>query len=318
MPHKNLIQENISLHDKNWFATGGAARYFAQPYTEQEFAQALFFAHAQHLPIFVLGHGANILISDEGVDGLVIQPQLTTIMHQMHPQETDYALIKAGAGTSMHDLILYCLDRNLLGLEEFSGIPGTVGGSVYINLHYFEFLLEQFLDHATVIHKSTGKQEIVTPEWFGFGYNKSRLQDEEYYLLDAIFKAKIATPLETAYARGRHVEIIRHRKNRYPNKNTCGSFFRNFLPEEVTFISNGKKMVYVAYYLDKIGVKGQLRINDALVSHQHANMLVNQGKATSADLIRLARTMQEMVHKQFNIIPQPECRLIGFKEYPLL
>ena len=139
-----------------------------------------------------------------------------------------------------------------------------------------------------------------------------------YYLIDATFKLKKVTDIETAYAQGRRVEIIRHRENRYPTKNTCGSFFRNFHDHEVTFISNGKKMIYVAYYLDKIGVKGQLRIGDAIVSYQHANMLVNQGTATSTDIINLARTMQEMVKKEYGIIPQPECRLIGFKEYPLL
>ena len=83
-------------------------------------------------------------------------------------------------------------------------------------------------------------------------------------------------------------------------------------------MSNNKKIIYVAYYLDKIGVKGHLRVGDAIVSHQHANMIVNQGNATSTDIITLARTMQELVQKEFGIIPQPECRLIGFKKNPLL
>ncbi len=218
----------------------------------------------------------------------------------------------------MHDLIEFCLANNLLGLEEFSGIPGTVGGSVYINLHYFQFLLEQFLVSATVIHRATGAISTVSPDWFKFGYDQSRLQEEEYYLVDATFTLKKGTDLETAYARGRRVEIIRHRNSRYPTKNTCGSFFRNFHDHEVSLMSNGKKMIFVAYYLDKIGVKGQLQIGNAIVSYQHANMIVNQGNATSADIIALARAMQEMVHKHFSIIPQPECRLIGFKEYPLL
>jgi UDP-N-acetylmuramate dehydrogenase len=77
-------------------------------------------------------------------------------------------------------------------------------------------------------------------------------------------------------------------------------------------------MIFVAYYLDKLGIKGQLNMGGAIVSYQHANMIVNQGTATSSDIINLARTMQEMVHKGYGIIPQPECRLIGFKEYPLL
>ena len=77
-------------------------------------------------------------------------------------------------------------------------------------------------------------------------------------------------------------------------------------------------MIYAAYYLDKIGVKGQLQVGDAIVSYQHANMLVNKGHATSADIITLARAMQELVQQQFGVVPQPECQLIGFKEWPLL
>jgi UDP-N-acetylmuramate dehydrogenase len=254
-------------------------------------------------------------MSDEGFEGLVVQPNLNEIQILSSP---DQVLVKAGAGASMHDLILFCLENSIIGLEEFSGIPGTVGGSLYINLHYYEFLLEQFLLSATVLNKKTNQHSIVTPDWFAFGYNKSKLQEEQYYLLDATFILKKATDLETAFARGRRKEIIRHREKRYPSKNTCGSFFRNFLDHEVTLMSNNKKIIYVAYYLDKIGVKGHLRVGDAIVSHQHANMIVNQGNATSTDIITLARTMQELVQKEFGIIPQPECRLIGFKKNPLL
>lgn len=311
-----LIQQNVPLHDKNWFATGGKARFYAAPTTSDEFAQALGFGREHTLPIFVLGQGANILISDEGFNGLVIHPALQSIT--IDSQDGKNVLITAGAGASIHDLILWCLDRNITGLEEFSGIPGTVGGSVYINLHYFEFLLEQFLVSAQVIHTATGRVEQVEPAWFCFGYNDSTLQKEDYYLVSAQFTLTKASDIETAYARGRRHEIIRHREKRYPAKNTCGSFFRNFHDHEVTLMSSGKKMIFVAYYLDKIGVKGQLQIGDAIVSYQHANMIVNKGNATSHDIIQLARTMQEMVYTNFGIIPQPECRLIGFNTYPLL
>ena len=113
------------------------------------------------------------------------------------------------------------------------------------------------------------------------------MHEGDYYLVSATFKLKVATELKAAYAHGRSVEIIRHRMQRYPRSHTCGSFFRNFYPEEVTNESAGKKMIYVAYYLDKIGVKGQLAIGDAIVSYQHANMLVKRGAATTSDLVTL-------------------------------
>ncbi len=79
-----------------------------------------------------------------------------------------------------------------------------------------------------------------------------------------------------------------------------------------------KNLYYVAYYLDKLGIKGELSVGGAQVSHQHANMIVNRGTATTSDIVTLARTMQKLVYDEFGIIPQPECRLIGFSEYPLL
>ncbi|MFA5998924.1 MAG: UDP-N-acetylmuramate dehydrogenase [Candidatus Babeliales bacterium] len=307
------IEQNVSLADKNWFKTGGLAKFYYEPTTPEQFAQALGFARDNKLEIFVLGQGANILISDEGFDGLVIRPRLVDMSAQQVDGHT--ALVKAGAGTTFHDLIEYCLNKNLTNLEEFSGIPGTVGGSVYINLHYYEFLLEQFIVNAQIIAKETGKIITVDPAWFKFGYDASNLQNKDYYLVSATFQLKLATDLEVARARGRREEIIRHRERRYPQTNTCGSFFRNFLPNEVE--NTEKKLIYVAYYLDKIGVKGELTVGGATVSYQHANMLVTKPNATSSDIIKVAQIMQQKVFEQFGIKPQPECQLIGFKNNPL-
>jgi UDP-N-acetylmuramate dehydrogenase len=307
------IQSNVSLKNKNWFNTGGTAAFYCAPTDAHTFGHALSFAHHNSLPITLLGHGANVLISDHGITGLVIQPALTdiTIIDALQ------GLVQSGAGVSMHDLIVFCLENNLTGLEEFSGIPGSIGGSVYINLHYFEFLLEHFLVSATIIDRVNGAIIMVDSAWFNFGYNQSTLQKGTHFLIDATFKLTPADNLQTAYAKGRRAEIIRHREKRYPYKNTCGSFFRNFLDQEVSITSNGKKMIYVAYYLEKLGIKGELQKGDAIVSYQHANMIVNKGNATSADILELALTMQQLVYKEFGILPQPECRLLGFGDNPL-
>lgn len=312
----SFIQQQVSLKDLNWFQTGGSARFFCEPTNEAEFQNAILYAQAHNLPLFLLGHGANLLISDEGFDGLVIRPQSSSI--KLVGQADSTALVEADAGVSFSDLIDWCIQNNLSGLEEFSGIPGTVGGSVYINIHYFEFLLSQFLVSAHVIEKDTGTILEVDSQWFKFGYDYSSLHQGNHYLVKAVFKLKKVDALASAYARGRRDEIKRHRAQRYPNARTCGSFFRNFHDHEVTLMSAGKKLIYVAYYLDKIGVKGQLSVGDAIVSYQHANMIVNKGNATTQNIIDLALKMQELVFKHFGIIPRPECCLIGFKEYPLI
>ncbi len=316
------VQENISLADKNWFGTGGPARFFAEPRDEAELQDLLCWATACSLPLFILGSGANVLISDQGFDGLVLRYAFKTIGLPSKPDffdpSTSKVLLEVGAGITIDELITWCLDNNFLGLEEFSGIPGTVGGSVFINLHYFEFLLSQFLVRARVMDTRNGQIHEVSVDWFNFGYNESKLQEQNFILLTATFALNEAKEAQIAYARGRRAEIIRHRQKRYPSQKTCGSFFRNFLTSEVGLEINGQKMIYVAYYLDKIGVKGALRIGGAVVSYQHANMLINEGHATSTDIVMLARTMQQMAYEAFKIILKAECRLIGFEEYPLL
>lgn len=316
--HKNsnlTILHQEPLADKNWFRTGGNALYYAEPHDALAFKDAIFFAQTKKLPLFILGSGANCLISDAGFAGLVIRPHLNQISIK---EINDHMVeVTVGAGVSMEALIEYCLENNIIGLEEFSGIPGTVGGSVYINLHYFNFLLAQFLSRATIFDTIHNTIEIVNNAWFDFSYDYSKLHEKKQFLLDATFILKKTDDLMTAYAKGRSQEIIRHRKARYPYRNTCGSFFRNFYEDEIAIDNNGKKIIYAAYYLDKVGVKGSLQVGNAQVSHQHANMIVNLGTATSTDIITLARTMQEMVYQSFGIMLQPECQLIGFSEYPL-
>lgn len=311
-----VILENITLHDKNWFCTGGKAKFFCAPTTITEFEQALAWSNKQQCQLHILGQGANSLISDDGFDGLIIRPML----QEIHVSEATngYCLVTAGAGVSIHDLIMYCLDHNITGLEEFAGIPGTVGGSVYNNLHYFEYSLADFLVSAQVIDRATGAISTVDKEWLSLSYDHSKLHEKKHYLAHATFNLKQVTALDAAYAKGRRIEIIRHRAKRYPMTHTCGCFFRNFHLDEIHTPINGKKLIFVAYYLDSTGIKGSLRIGTAYVSHQHANMIVTDEHATSADVIAVARAMQEKVYKAFGLLPQTECELIGFKQYPLL
>ncbi|MBT3455986.1 UDP-N-acetylmuramate dehydrogenase [bacterium] len=310
------IQKNVPLSDKNWFRTGGCAKFYCQPKTAQNFKEAIEFANQNKLEIFVLGQGANILVSDQGFDGLVIHPQIKTISHKI--EQNDCALVTASAGTKVDEVIGYCLENNIIGLEEFACIPGSIGGAVYINMHYFKSFIGNFLSSATVMEVTSGKTKSVDKEWFNFGYDKSTLHEKKYILVDATFELKIISEKECAYAKGKRDEIIRQRTCRYPTSHTCGCFFRNFSEDEVTLEINGKKMISVAYYFDKIGIKGNLTLGNATVSHQHANMIVNSGNATSADIIAVARTMQELVKREYDIVPQTECILVGFKTYPLL
>jgi len=319
------ILKDVPLKDKNWFETGGNAKFYCTPENESDFAKAIEFANKNNLKIFVLGEGANILVSDDGFDGLVIHPtlkHLSIIENEKLPipyiSKTGIKTISAGAGVKIEDLINFTLQNNLIGLEEFSGIPGSVGGSVFINIHYIDGFLGDFLVAAQLIKKNTGKLIWVDKNWFEFGYDQSKLQNQEFYIVNAIFALKEVSPSEAAYAKGRSYEIIRHRNRRYPTSNSCGSFFRNFHADEVQVSLNGKKMIFTAYYLDKLGTRGELKIGNAIVSPKHANMIESLPGATSTDIINLAKEMQKLVLEKFGILPQPECILVGFKNYPLI
>lgn len=303
------ISSNVLLRDKNWFQTGGYARFYCEPSCKEDFLKAFSFSKKNHLNIEVLGKGANILISDEGFDGLIIRPMLDYI-------EKTENFVKAGSGACIQKLIEFSLDNNLLGLEEFSGIPGSVGGSVYINIHYFNYFLSNFLKSATVINFAEEKVSNVDKDWFQFGYDTSKLQEKEFFLIDATFELKPATENEACYAKGRRYEMIRQRNSRYPISHTCGSFFRNLYDHELADVIGAKKLPFAAYYLDKLGIKGELSYGGASVSHKHANMIVNNGDATSGDIVNLAKEMQALVFKSFGVILQPECQLLGFKKYP--
>ena len=309
------ISENVTLQDKNWFKTGGTADYFCEPENQDDFKEALIFAKKNRLEFFLLGEGANLLFSDRGFKGLVIRPAFLNI--ETENTAPDYALVRAGCGVKMDSLIEFCLANKLTGLEEFSGIPGTIGGSVYINIHYMEFLLSSFLVKAYVLSKE-GEVLTVDNSWFNFGYDQSRLHSKDYFLMDASFKLKKTTEAFVSFARGRKSEIIRHRNHRYPSKNSCGSFFRNFSDEEVCFEIGGSKILSVAYYLEKVGVKGSLKVGDAKVSQKHSNMIENLEAATSADIIAVAREMQKKVFSEFGLLPKAECQFAGFESYPIL
>jgi UDP-N-acetylmuramate dehydrogenase len=300
------IEQNIPLKDKNWFRTGGPARYYSQPKSTEDFQTSLLFAHKKQLPIFFLGQGANILIADSGFDGLVVHPQNKTIL--VNP---DKKQITAAAGASIQDVIDIALDNNLVGLEVFSGIPGSVGGTTYMNIHFFDALLHQFFSHATVIHKETGTIETVNAAWFDFGYDYSKLHAKEYFLIDATFKLKEGSKEEVEKAKGQCNETRAKRAHRYPIERTCGCFFQNFTEED---LRQNKKATTksVAFYFEQLGFRGKLSVGDAIVSEQHSNMILNRNNATSKEILTLSKMMGEKIYEAYGLLPKSECQLVGF------
>ncbi|PCI74165.1 UDP-N-acetylenolpyruvoylglucosamine reductase [Candidatus Dependentiae bacterium] len=305
------IQEQVSLAHKNWFGTGGKAEYFLAAKNRTEIKQALAWAKKHTISITILGYGANILISDDGIQGLVVTIDLQSINHQNN-------ILTVDAGVSVDETINYALDHNLGGLEFFTSIPGSMGGATCMNIHYFNALLSDYIQTIEIIDLTSMETIKVDKSWSAFGYNQSKFLSKKYLIIAVTLKLEKLTDLQIAYARGRSDEIRRQRSRRYPPSRTCGSFFQNFSADEYKHAHGATQVPYVAFYLESVGVKGQLSSGKASVFHLHANMITTKKMATSEDICKLAHMMQEKVYKKFGLWPKPECQLLGFKQNMLI
>jgi UDP-N-acetylmuramate dehydrogenase len=299
------ILENIPLKPYTSFKIGGPARFFCEPKTADEIVESLEFARKMDLPVFILGLGANVLFSDDGFPGLVIRQRNTSVYIQDN-------IITAESGLTVEELINNALSVNLVGLEDFSGIPSTVGGSLYINLHYFDAFMGKFVRSAKVLDVNTLRVEEVEEGWFRFDYDDSKLKsNKNYILLQASFELEKVDDYKKHEAIGKSREIIRTRQRRYPSEPSVGSIFQNLRTEEAQ--ENSLPTRAVAYLIDVCGLKGK-KVGDAMLSHRHANMIVNMGNAKASDVLELADIINHHVKERFGIELRFEVQLVGFKQ----
>ena len=297
------IQEKVILKPYTTFKIGGPARFFCEPMNSDEVIEALNFAKENNISAFVLGLGANILVSDNGFQGLVVRQRNETISIKDN-------FIIAQAGAVVESLINTALAENLIGFEDFSGIPSSVGAALYINLHYFDAFIANLVRSALVLNKETLKVQDVDSSWFNFNYDNSRLKtDEDHVLLEAKFELKKVDDYTKHEAIGKSKEIIRTRKYKYPSEPSVGSIFQNLNSEEQK--QYGLPTRSVAYLIDVCGLKGT-RVGDALLSHRHANMIVNVGDARAEHVLELAQIIKEKVKERFGTDLRFEVQLVGF------
>jgi UDP-N-acetylmuramate dehydrogenase len=295
------ILENVPLKPYTNFKIGGPALFFCEPEDTDEIVESLGFAKDKNVPVFILGLGANILVSDNGFPGMVIRQQNQRIWSQGN-------VITAHAGATIEKLIDAALGENLIGLEDFSEIPSTVGGSLYINLHYFDAFIGPLVRSALVLNKSTLEMQEVEQSWFRFDYDDSKLKtDNDYMLLQASFELEKVDDYRKHEAIGKAKEIIRTRQRRYPSEPSVGSIFQNLREEEKRDLPTRS----VAYLIDVCGLKGK-RVGDAMLSHRHANMIVNTGDAKAADVLELADVVKQHVRDRFGVDLRFEMQLVGF------
>ncbi|HGJ64459.1 TPA: hypothetical protein ENS27_03615, partial [bacterium] len=184
------------------------------------------------------------------------------------------------------------------------------GGALYINLHYFDAFIANFVKEGLILNKQTLETRSVDKSWFEFGYDDTRLKrDKDYMLLKAKFEFQKVDDYTKHEAIGKSKEIIRTRKYKYPSEPSVGSIFQNLTTDEQKQF--GLPTRSVAFLIDVCGLKGT-RVGDALLSHRHSNIIINIGNAKAKHVIELADIIKEKVKERFGTELRFEVQLVGF------
>ncbi len=295
------LECDVSLAPLTTFRIGGPARYLVRARTAEALAQAIQVAREMEVPHFLLGRGANILVGDRGFDGLVIRNEVGGI--DFH---SDGVRVTAGAGVQVFpDLIVDAVARGLGGLHHFVGIPSTVGGALWQNLHFLSpapkrertVFIEETLESARILTEE-GDLRTVDVEYFQFGYDDSILHHRDDVVLTATFRLD-PTPKEALRRTIR--ENLQWRDDRHPDLwlyPCAGSIF-----QKLEGIGAGR-------LIDECGLKGRVHGN-AGIFHKHANIIVNLGGASAEEVRWLIDLAQETVLRETGHQLQREISFVG-------
>ncbi len=241
-------------------------------------------------PVLLLGNGSNLLVSDDGLDMVVIR--LDTGEPVVLREETE---IVCPAGLPLKQLCRFARDRGLSGLEFAFGIPGTVGGGVYMNAGAYGGELRDVVTAVTVLTPA-GEVKELSAEDMAFSYRHSALMEQGGAVLSATFSLM---PDDPAAITARMEEFLRRRREKQPLEYpSAGSFFKR------------PPGHYAGTLIEQCGLKG-FRVGDAQVSEKHAGFVINRGQATCKDMRALAREVRRRVYEQAGVTLEPEVRLLG-------
>ena len=283
------IQTQIPLSRYTFTKTGGRAEYLAFPKNLDELRQLLLVAKAEKLPITVIGNASNLIIRDGGISGLVV---ILTAMNEISVKD-DRVIAQAGA--RIIDTAFAAANNGLTGFEFAAGIPGSVGGGVFMNAGAYGGEVKDVVDKVTVITRNGELKEYSNQE-MNFSYRNSRIQSSDEIVVVAEFKLKHGNKL-TILDQMHYLNALRQYKQplEYPS---CGSVFKR------------PKGHFVGPMIIKAGLQGT-QIGGAQNSMKHAGFIVNKGGATATDYLKLIHFIQEKIKEKYGISLETEVRIIG-------
>jgi UDP-N-acetylmuramate dehydrogenase len=294
------VAHHVPLAPYTTFKIGGPADYFYHARTKEGLAKAILVARELEIPFFLLGLGANILVGDKGYRGLVIHSEVGGI------DFLEGNRVRAGAGVEIfHDLINATVARGLGGLHHYVGIPSTVGGAIWQNLHFLSppperertCFIAEVLESCTILSEE-GEVKEVDNAYFKFGYDYSILHDRDDVVLDATFKLTPQSPEELRFVMR---ENLKWRDDKHPDLwlyPCAGSIF-----QKIQDVGAGR-------LIDQVGLKGYVYGN-AGIFHKHANIIVNHGGATAAEVRHIIELAQSTVKKELGYDLRTEIGMIG-------
>jgi len=287
---KILIDEPMSKHTS--FRIGGNSDFYLYPKDLEDLSAVIDFCKRDKINRFVIGNGTNILVSDDGIRGVVID--ISETFHQISSKGT---IVTVGAGVSLDKLIIYCTQRGLSGFEQLTGIPGQIGGCLRLNAGAFGRETSDCLSNVRLLD-GYGTLEKREKKDIRVGYRFTDIA-EESIIVEAQFVFTEGNPKQMECEQQ---VFLRERKSKQPlSLPSAGSVFKR-PPGD-----------YAGRLIEETGCKG-LRIGDAMVSRKHANFIVNCHLASAQDVLRLVDEVQLRVFKQFGIELTLEVHLIGFQE----
>ena len=281
------IRYNEPLSKHTTFKIGGPARVMVIVRNLDELLNALEWAHREGWPTYVIGGGSNLLVHDEGFPGMVIK------MATSEYRFDDNYLI-AQAGTPLATLLMNCMERGLSGIEFLAGIPGTLGGAIYMNAGLKKITMKDVVEEVEILNNK-GEIQTLGLDELEFGYRQSRFHNTREIILGAKLRLNPENP-ETIRARVN--DLIQKRKYRIPLEYPSGgSIFRNPAND------------YAGRLIEQCGLKG-LQIGKAMISRKHANFIINLGGATFKDVWQLIEIARDKVKEQFDIELELEIEIL--------
>ena len=288
----NIIKEP-DMGQYTSFKAGGRAALLVLPENQEELRRVLEYLSGEELPYMILGNGSNLLVRDGGYEGAMLKLGEGFRKIEANPET---GLLTAGANVSMSQVARAAIDAGLTGFEPLSGIPGTLGGALFMNAGAYDGEMSFVVREALVMDRNGGAPRIMPKEEMELSYRRSAFQESGDVILQVTLQL---IPGDSKEIEDRVMEYTRKRNEKQPmNYPSAGSFFKR--PE--------------GYFAGKLitdaGLKG-LKLGGAQVSSLHAGFLINTGNAKAEDILLLMKVVQRTVSDRFGIELEPEVRIIG-------